>query len=303
MEWTSTGLRVLRAVAEIGSFTGAAASLGYTQSAVSRQIASLERACGARLFDRRVQGNQLTTAGTTLLRSAGAALDSVDHAAQVLRQVDNVQETVRLGVFPSLGAALIPATLGVAKTRFPQLSIVTREGSTSALVRSLRAGTVDIGVIASKPPYPPPDDGQPALALTVLLEGDLLVAVPASGDVGRDGPVTMVQLQNETWIASPPSISEPGMGVWPALPQRPNVGHHARDWLAKLALVAAGHGVTTLPPYLVGLVPPGVRLARVCDGPPVTARVVAARLPGPPPSAVAQLARCLKQAAQQLPLA
>lgn len=303
MEWSSTGLRVLRVIAETGSFTGAAASLGYTQSAVSRQIASLEHATGARLFDRRAKGAHLTPAGATFLRHAGAALDEVDQAARVLRGADPALDTVRLGVFTSLGAALIPETLAVARRRSPRLHISSREGSTPALMRSLRAGTLDVAVISAKPPYPPPDDERPPLALDVLLEGDLLVAVPAAGELGAGGTVTVAELLTATWIASPPSSSEPGMGVWPALPQRPTVGHQARDWLAKLALVASGNGVTTLPPYLVGLVPAGVRLVRVADGPPVTARVLAARLPGSPSAAVNELARCLRHAADQLPLA
>lgn len=65
-EWSPTTLRVLRAIAETGSFTAAAAAFGYTQSAVSRQVAVLERAAGARLFERGQGGVRLTTAGRTL---------------------------------------------------------------------------------------------------------------------------------------------------------------------------------------------------------------------------------------------
>lgn len=302
MDWSSTSLRVLRAIAETGSFTGAAGTLGFTQSAVSRQVASLEHATGAKLFDRRAKGAQLTPAGAMLLRHASTALDEVDRAAQVLRGADPEATSVRLGVFTSPGAALIPQTLALAAQRSPRLLITSREASTQALMRSLRAGTVDIAVIASKPPYAPPDDQRPALVLEVLLEGDLLVAVPASGDLGIDGTVSIAELLAATWIASHPSPSEPGMGVWPALPQRPRVAHQARDWLAKLTLVASGHGVTTLPPYL-GLIPSGIRMARVIDGPPVTARVVAARLPGRPSAAISELSRCLHGVARSLPLA
>lgn len=303
MEWSSTSLRVLRTIADTGSFTGAAAALGYTQSAVSRQVAVLEHAAGARLFERRARGARLTPAGSTLLRHASAALDEVDHAEAVLRGGDPAVQAVRLGVFTSLGAALIPEALAVAEQRAPRLPIVTREGSTPALTRSLRASTLDIAVIAVKPPFPPPDDLRPPLSLEVLLEGELLVAVPATGDLGRDGAVTLAELQVAAWIASPRSTSEPGMGLWPALPQRPRVTHETRDWLAKLALVAAGRGVTTLPPYLVALVPDGVRLVRVADGAPITGRVVAARLPGAPRAAVETVAECLRLAAARLPLA
>ena len=78
MDLSLTGLRVLRAVAERGSFTAAAAELGYTQSAVSRQVAALERGSRATLFERRSDGVRLTTSGLILLRHARVVLDEID---------------------------------------------------------------------------------------------------------------------------------------------------------------------------------------------------------------------------------
>lgn len=91
-------------------------------------------------------------------------------------------------------------------------------------------------------------------------------------------------------------------GAWPALPQQPIVGHVSRDWLMKLALVSAGCGATTVPPYLLTLVPVGVRLVKVLYGPSVTGRVLMVRVPGTRGAAVNELAQCLDQAAQDLPI-
>jgi len=302
MEWSSTSLRLLRAIAESGSFTAAAVALGYTQSAVSRQMAVLERAADARLFERQAGGVRLTAAGLTLLRHASAALDEVDRAAQVLQGADPDGGTARLGIFTSAGAVLVPEALGLMRRRRSDVQVVTREGSTPALVRSLRASTLDLAVISARPPYPAPDDQDPPLELDVLLEGDLLVAVPALGDLGRDGSVSLADLQDATWISNPQTPNDPGLGVWPALPRRPTIGHRARDWLTKLALVAGGWGITTLPSYLVALVPAGVRLVRVRDGAPVSRRVLLARPPGMVTPAVVEFADCLREAATRLPL-
>ncbi len=302
MEWSSTSLRLLRAIAESGSFTAAAVALGYTQSAVSRQMAVLERAADARLFERQAGGVRLTAAGVTLLRHASAALDEVDRAVQVLQGADPAGGTARLGIFTSAGAVLVPEALGLMRRRRSDVQVVTREGSTPTLVRSLRAATLDLAVISARPPYPAPDDQDPPLELDVLLEGDLLVAVPTLGDLGRDGSVSLADLQDATWIANPQTPNEPGLGVWPALPRRPTIGHQARDWLTKLALVAGGWGITTLPSYLVALVPDGVRLVRVRDGAPVSRRVLLARLPGVATPAVVEFADCLREAATRLPL-
>ncbi|MDF3289703.1 LysR family transcriptional regulator [Streptomyces silvisoli] len=305
MEWSSTALRVLRTIAERGSFTAAAAALGYSQSAVSRQMAALERAADARLFERRPGGAgvRLTAAGVTLLRHASAALDEVDRAERIMHGAEPGGGSVRLGVFKSVGAAILPETLALMRGRRPDVQVVTREGSTPSLVRGLRATTLDLAVISSRPPHPAPDDQSPPLRLDVLLEGDLLVAVPARGELGRDGSVTLAELRDVTWISSTQAArGEPELGVWPALPQRPVVGHQAQDWLSKFALVAAGCGVTTLPPYLVGLLPDNVRVVRVREGAPVSRRVLLARPPGAQTDAAAELADCLREAAEHLPV-
>ena len=293
---------MLRVIAETGSFTAAAAALGYTQSAVSRQVAVLERAAGVQLFQRGIGGVRLTPAGATLLRHASTALDEMDRAVRLLHGAEPARTLVRLGVFTSLGAVLVPDALSLMRQRRPDVDVVTREGSTPALVRGLRARTLDLALISSRPPYPAPDDEDPPLRLDVLREGDLLVAVPAAGDLGRNGAVTLAELQDATWIASPQTLSEPGLGVWPALGRRPTVGHQAQDWLSKLALVAGGWGVTTLPSYLVGLVPSRVRLVRVADGAPVTRRVLIAHLPGADGADISELAACVHEAAAGLPV-
>src|ERR1700761_8823764 len=100
-------LRVFRAVAERGTLTAAAAALGYTQSAVSRQIASLERAAGAPLLQRRHDGVVLTAAGQLVLRRAAVVIDQVDATARELAGLPEEQATVRLGWFASAGAWLV----------------------------------------------------------------------------------------------------------------------------------------------------------------------------------------------------
>src|SRR5690349_3279280 len=99
MDISSTGLRVLRQIAESGSFTAAATRLGYTQSAVSRQAASLERSAGTALFERRPDGVRLTPAGLTLLRHARTILDCLTAAERDLTGTVSRTELVRLGLF------------------------------------------------------------------------------------------------------------------------------------------------------------------------------------------------------------
>lgn len=146
-----TALRVFCAVAEQGSFTAAAVSLGYTQSAVSRQIASIERVAGAELLERRRDGVRLTAAGHVVIRRATVVLDEIDATARELSGLPGQAGTVRLGWFPSAGAVLLPAALAELRRSDPGLHVVSREGSTPALVRALRAGGLDLALLAAAP--------------------------------------------------------------------------------------------------------------------------------------------------------
>ena len=154
-------LRVFREVAERGTLTSAAAALGYTQSAVSRQVASLERAAGAPLLERRHDGVRPTTAGHVVLRHAATVLDQIDAAARELAGLPAEAGTIRLGWFTSAGASLLPRALAALRRSHPAITVITREGSTPALVRALRAGSVDLALLASAPPFRPPDAESP----------------------------------------------------------------------------------------------------------------------------------------------
>ncbi|GHG10741.1 MULTISPECIES: LysR family transcriptional regulator [Amycolatopsis] len=290
-------LRVFREVAERGTLTAAAAALGYTQSAVSRQIASLERVAGTPVLERRPDGVRLTAAGTIVLRRAIAVLGEIDAAGRELAGLPAEAGAVRLGWFPSAGAVLVPRAVAELRRTHPGVTVITREGTTPVLVRALRAGTLDLAVLGSVPPFRPPDAETPALRLETLAERTLRLAVPAGHPLAGAGPVDVADLRGQRWIAGPSAGEETLMGVWPGLDERPEIAHTARDWLAKLSLVAAGCGLTTVPASLAGAVPPGVRVLEVRGGPAERRRVVLARLPGPPAEPAALLAEVLRRTA------
>ncbi|EOD65037.1 LysR family transcriptional regulator [Amycolatopsis vancoresmycina DSM 44592] len=288
-------LRVFREVAERGTLTAAAAALGYTQSAVSRQIASLERVARTPVLERRPDGVRLTAAGSVVLRRAIAVLDEIDAAGRELAGLPAEAGTVRLGWFPSAGAVLVPRAVAELRRTHPGVTVVTREGTTPVLVRALRAGTLDLAVLGSVPPFRPPDAETPALRLETLAERSLRLAVPAGHPLAGAGEVDVADLRAQRWIAGPSAGEDTLMGVWPGLDERPEIAHTARDWLAKLNLVAAGCGLTTVPASLAEAVPPGVRVLDVRGGPAERRRVVLARLPGPLSEPAALLAGVLRR--------
>jgi DNA-binding transcriptional LysR family regulator len=296
MEPSLTGLRVLRAVAERGSFTAAATELGYTQSAISRQVATLERETGAALFERLPAGVRLTRSGLILLRHARVVLDEIAAAEAELDGASPDVHEVRVGAFISAGAVLLPRALRALRDRRHDIRISTREGTTPALMRALRAGTVDLAVISSRPPYRAPDTESPAVVTERIGESSLVLAVPALGRfAGRDA-VGVDELDDVDWIASPSTSGEPLMGVWPGLAGRPRIAHTAKDWLTKLQLVAAGCGLTTVSPNLAEVLPAGVSLVRVEGVPEERRLILVARLPGRTPSTIGVVVDALRDA-------
>ena len=150
-QWLGVDLRhfaALEAVARAGSFGRAARELGYTQSAVSQQIAQLERIVGHRLFDRpggprRVE---LTEAGHLLLGHADAIVAQLDAArADMAALAEGAAGTLRVGIYQSVGARLLPALVRRFRAQWPRVGVRVREESAAAdLLRLLEHGELDL---------------------------------------------------------------------------------------------------------------------------------------------------------------
>jgi molybdate transport repressor ModE-like protein len=294
-DFSPTGLRVLREVAQSGSFSAAARVLGYTQSAVSRQAATLEAVAGRELFERRRGGVVLTPAGARLLARAARVLDELDAAIRDAAEPDAGAGPVRLGTFATAAAGLLPRALASLPS---DLVVSVREGTTPALTRGLRAGTLDLAILAQMAPFRPPDAEAPALDLTILAERELVIGVGARHPFAGRLAVEVGELAGQVWVASRSEAGESLLGVWPGVSERPDVRYVVRDWWAKLQLVAAGLAITTLAPVALGALPDDVRAVAVRGEPQELRRLVLARLPGPPDGRAAAVADALVRAAR-----
>ena len=123
-ELTLTGLRVLVEVARRGSFTATAEALGYTQSAISRQIGAAEDAVGGPLFERQARGVRPTPAGEVLLRHARkvvAHLEAADLEIAGLR--DRLAGRLAVGAYPTAAAVLVPRAIARLRAEHPGLDV------------------------------------------------------------------------------------------------------------------------------------------------------------------------------------
>ena len=138
-------LRVLREVAARGSFSAAAEALSYTQSAISQQIAALEREAGTTLVDRSARGIRLTDAGEALVRHAEAILARLAEAETELEAIAGLRGgRLRLAAFPSAGGSIIPPAVAAFRERHPGVELVAR-----ARTRSPTSGSPSCGPASS----------------------------------------------------------------------------------------------------------------------------------------------------------
>src|SRR3954447_2829319 len=159
-------MRVLREVARRGSFSAAADSLAYTQSAVSQQIAALEREAGTRLVERSARGVRLTDAGSALVRHTEAILARLGDAEAELEAIAGLRGgRVRLVTFPSAGATIVPRAIGCFRERHPGVEVVLELGEPEEGLAKLRSGECDVALVIEPPGAAPTVDGTDRLQL------------------------------------------------------------------------------------------------------------------------------------------
>lgn len=258
-------LQAFVAVAELGSFTAAAAAGGYTQSAVSRQIAALEDACGVELFARGARGVRLTSAGDHLLPHARALLDRFADTARALDRLRKLDAgMLRLGAFPTANAALVPRALARFHEGHPGVELRLREGTTERLLPLLETGELDVAVVSTyKMPTLPAED------LIHLLDDPLLIALPRGHRLARRRRIPLAELAEDPWIVadSPDALAAlharcAVAGFVPRTPLR------VAEWISKLGLVAQGFGVTLMPSLAAGAARADVLLRPIAPDPP-----------------------------------
>src|SRR5215472_694538 len=141
-------LRVLKEVAQRGSFSAAADALSYTQSAVSQQVATLEAEAGLTLLERHPRGVSLTAAGQTLVGHAEGILARLEAAQAALSAIAGLRGgRLRMASFPTAGATLMPLAIATFRASYPQVELTLAEGEPDEILPRLRAGELDLALL------------------------------------------------------------------------------------------------------------------------------------------------------------
>ncbi|MGW8781104.1 LysR substrate-binding domain-containing protein [Streptomyces sp. NPDC055796] len=274
-------LRLLRELARRGTIAAVAEALAFSPSAVSQQLAVLEREAGLPLLERTGRRVRLTPAGQNLVRHAEAVLERLERAdADLAEARSGLAGALRVGAFPTAVRAILPAALAALARRHPGLEPMVSETDPAAVAHALRAGDLDVALIHEYDFVPAPPE--PGLATRPLYRESMYLAAPA-----RTAPARTVPAQpaagaapalrtdqgavlrahaDAPWITATHGTLCHAMALraCQAAGFTPRIRHRVDEFPAVLALVAAGQGVAVVPQLgVIGPADPAVSLTRL----------------------------------------
>lgn len=259
-------LRLLRAVVATGSIRASASALGYTPSAVSQQLASLQRETGLRLFERVGRGIEPTAAGRTLAAET-------EPLFEVLSRVEGVVDDLRagrvgslsIGYFGSAGSAWLPAIAATVHAEFPELRLDLRltefDGPEPHDV------DIDIFVEGARSGH------SPLVDVRRLIDDPFVAVVREDDELARLAEVPLAELAAYRWVDNDVNDGACRQVLLAACAEAgfsPEFAVQTHDYRTAVSFVATGIGITVVPEVGVGALPD--RLVRVPIVAPVPVR-------------------------------
>ncbi|MFC5183763.1 LysR family transcriptional regulator [Actinomadura harenae] len=260
-------LKLLSEFARRGSIAATAEALGYTASAVSQQLSTLEREAGVPLLDRTARSAELTDAGRRLAARAEEILGLVEVAeAELSAQAEAPMGRIAVTAFPTAAVAFAPA-LAHGLADYPGLTFVLRQTRLGNGLAQVRGGEVDIALVDDWTGSLP-EQAPASLEVFRLRRDPLVLVVPADHPLSDpERPVDLRALRDEPWMAAPPG--EPSRQAVDRLLDEVG-GTGPVPWEFEglhtiLSLVARGLGITAVPALALAAGDRGVAVRRIPD--------------------------------------
>jgi DNA-binding transcriptional LysR family regulator len=238
-------MRVLREVAVRGSFSAAADALSFTQSAVSQQIAALEREAGTVLVQRGARGIRLTEAGEALVRHTEAVMARLAEAEAELEAIAGLRGgRLRMASFESAGATLMPLAIAAFRERHPGVELSMTLGEPEDSIPQLKSGELDLSIIFESG-LRGADDG---IERRHLVEDPMFLVLPRDHPLAAKRKLRLADLAGEAWIGGPQNC-ECNRLIYRACATAgydPRIAFETDDYTAVQGFVAAGVGVSLI---------------------------------------------------------
>jgi DNA-binding transcriptional LysR family regulator len=293
-------LETLQAVVRAGSFADAARRLGYTGSAVSQQIAALERRIGTKLFERDAHGVRPTPAADFIVGRSPAALGTLRALEdEIALLVQGATGRLRLGSFPTFNERLTPAALARFSRAWPAVDLHLEEGEPAELIPMVRSRDLDIAVSYhyGRTPRRWPRD---VLVEPLLREDLLLLSPPHLGIASPADTATLAELRDETWIATQTGTAGATtlLRLCADAGFEPSIAFRSNNYAVIHGLVAAGFGLAIVP--ALGCRPTSGVAATNLVGDGVVREIVMLRAPGTADATWTSMADALRASAAEL---
>jgi LysR family hydrogen peroxide-inducible transcriptional activator len=236
-------LRYFCAVAETGSFSRAAEQSHVSQPSLSQQIMKLEDELGARLFDRLGRSVRLTDLGKTFLPRALGVLRELEAArGDVVEQKDSVSGSVVVGVIPTVAPYFLPPQLTAFSRKFPQSHLTVVEEITPVLLERLRAGTIDVAILAL------PIRGH-EFDVSALLTERLFAALPQKHKLASRRSLSLKDLRAEPFLLLRDGhcFRDTAVAACDRARLHPQIVFESGQFSSLLSMVGAGMGVSIVP--------------------------------------------------------
>lgn len=254
-----TAWRTYLRVVHLGSISAAADELGYTQSAISRQVATLEQAVGVPLLTRHARGVVPTEAGEAFAHHARVVVSEADRAVHAARTARGEAHPLVIGATPSLAAGVLPVALRDGPSPWTLLPALTAE-----LRPRVLAGEIDVAFVTDAPPGLPET---PGLERHPVGTDAMCVLVAHDHPAAAEGTVSLGRFATERWVEDNEGSAALLRGQAARAGFEARIELTAADLVGKIALVAAGHAVALVPGVLAGSLRRDVVAVRLLDAP------------------------------------
>lgn len=229
----------LQKIIETGSFSKAAQVMGYSQSAMSQMIFSLEEEMSIKLVNRFRTGAKLTPEGEELYPYIEKLIYQYYSVQEKIKEIQGLETgIIRMGTLASISAHWLPNLLKEFQERYPGVEFVIHQGDYTSILEWIKTGVVDFGFVNPK--------AVTGIETIVLKEGDMLAVLPENHPLGKKDVIPLELLASEPFILLEEGHYYEPLEAFKSIGVSPDIKYTIHDDYAIMTMVEAGLGVSIL---------------------------------------------------------